>query len=61
MTMSAELVLRTCVLIVLGTVSVSLWTIRVALTARGRRLAASAMARVEATVFVLVSPASCRA
>lgn len=52
--MSTEFLLRLGVLIVMGTVSVSLWTVRVALTARGRRLAASLTAGVEAVVFVLV-------
>jgi uncharacterized protein YebE (UPF0316 family) len=51
--MTAEMLLRTAMLVLLGTVSVSLWTVRVALTARGRRLAASGTAGVEAVVFVL--------
>ncbi len=38
----------------LAMLSVSLWTARVALTAQRRRLAATAMAAVEATVFVVV-------
>ena len=52
--MTGELIARTAVLIAMGTVSVSLWTIRVAMTARGRRLAASVTAGVEAVVFALV-------
>ena len=52
--MTADLILRTAMLIVMGTISVSLWTVRVALTARSRRLAASAAAGVEAVVFALV-------
>jgi hypothetical protein len=36
-----------------STVSVALWTIRVALAAHGRRLAASALASVEALLFVV--------
>jgi uncharacterized protein YebE (UPF0316 family) len=36
-----------------ATVSVGLWTLRVALAARGRRLAASGTASVEALLFVL--------
>lgn len=36
-----------------ATVSVGLWTLRVALAARGRRLAASGTASVEAVLFVL--------
>jgi uncharacterized protein YebE (UPF0316 family) len=35
-----------------STVSVALWTLRVALAARGRRLAASVTASVEALLFV---------
>jgi uncharacterized protein YebE (UPF0316 family) len=38
----------------LAMLSVSLWTARVALTAQRRRLAATAMAAVEATIFALV-------
>jgi uncharacterized protein YebE (UPF0316 family) len=38
----------------LAMLSVSLWTARVALTAQRRRLAATAMAAIEATVFALV-------
>lgn len=52
--MTIELILRTAVLVVMGTISVSLWTVRVALTARARRLAAAAAAGVEAVVFALV-------
>lgn len=52
--MTADLALRAALLIVMGTISVSLWTVRVALTARARRLAASAAAGVEAVVFALV-------
>ncbi len=52
--MNADVLLRSGFLIAMGTVSVSLWTIRVALTGRGRRLAASAIAGIEAVVFVLV-------
>lgn len=52
--MSTEFLLRLAALVGMGTVSVSLWTVRVALTARGRRLAASLTAGVEAVVFVLV-------
>lgn len=51
--MTAEVLLRTAMLVVLGTISVSLCTVRVALTARGRRLAAAGAAGVEAVVFVL--------
>jgi uncharacterized protein YebE (UPF0316 family) len=36
-----------------STVSVALWTLRVALAARGRRLAASGAASVEALLFVV--------
>ena len=53
-TMNADLLLHTSFLTVMGTISVALWTIRVALTGRGRRLAASATAGIEAVVFVLV-------
>ena len=52
--MNADLVVHTSSLTVMGMISVALWTIRVALTARGRRLAASATAGIEAVVFVLV-------
>jgi uncharacterized protein YebE (UPF0316 family) len=52
--MSTEFLLRLAALVLMGTISVSLWTVRVALTARGRRLAASLTAGVEAVVFVLV-------
>jgi uncharacterized protein YebE (UPF0316 family) len=52
--MNAEFLARLAALAAMGTVSVSLWTVRVALTARGRRLAASSAAGVEAVVFVLV-------
>ena len=38
----------------LAIVSVSLWTLRVALTARGRRIAGAVTAGMEAVVFVLV-------
>jgi hypothetical protein len=38
---------------VLATISVSLWTLRVALTARNRKVLAAAAASVEATVFAL--------
>jgi uncharacterized protein YebE (UPF0316 family) len=38
----------------LAMVSVSLWTLRVALTARGRRIAGALTAGVEAVVFILV-------
>ena len=51
---SVELALRTATLVLMGTVRVSLWTLRVALAARGRRLVASATAGVEAVVFALV-------
>jgi uncharacterized protein YebE (UPF0316 family) len=37
----------------LAMVSVGLWTLRVALTARGRRIAGAAVAAVEAVVFAL--------
>jgi uncharacterized protein YebE (UPF0316 family) len=40
-------------LVALGTLSVSLWTVRVALTARGRRLPAAALAGLEAVVFAI--------
>lgn len=51
--MSWELVQDTMLLVVLGAISVSLWTVRVALTARGRRVAAAVVAGVEAVVFAL--------
>jgi uncharacterized protein YebE (UPF0316 family) len=40
-------------LIGLATTSVGLWTVRVAVTANGSKLAAAAIAAVEATVFVI--------
>lgn len=52
--MSIELVVRTASLVLAGGLTVSLWTLRVALTARERRLAASATAGIEAVVFALV-------
>lgn len=51
---TTHVVRETLVLTLMGALSVSLWTIRVALTARGRRVAASAAAGVEAVVFALV-------
>lgn len=52
--MPIDVVIDTGLLVAMGMVSVCLWTIRVALTARGRRFAASAAAGIEAVVFVLV-------
>jgi uncharacterized protein YebE (UPF0316 family) len=52
--MNADVLLRAGVLAVMGACSVSVWTLRVALTARGRRVAASICAGVEAVVFALV-------
>ena len=49
-----EAVLRVIVLAAMGAVSVSVWTLRVALTAEGRKGAAAATAGVEAVVFALV-------
>ncbi len=49
-----DIVLRVVVLAVMGAVSVSVWTLRVALTAEGRRGAAAITAGVEAVVFALV-------
>lgn len=51
---TTDVVRETVVLTLMGALSVSLWTIRVALTARGRRTAASAAAGIEAVVFALV-------
>jgi uncharacterized protein YebE (UPF0316 family) len=48
-----DLIARTGLLVGAGTVSVSLWTVRVALTARGRQLGSSLTAGVEAVVFAL--------
>jgi len=42
------------VMALLAMVSVGLWTLRVALAARGRRLAGAAVAAVEAVVFAMV-------
>jgi uncharacterized protein YebE (UPF0316 family) len=46
-------ILHLAALTVLASVSVSLWTIRVALTARGRRCSAAIVSSVEAITFVL--------
>jgi uncharacterized protein YebE (UPF0316 family) len=51
--MSPAALLDAAHLAVLGTLSVSLWTVRVALTARGRRLPAAALAGLEAVVFAV--------
>lgn len=51
---TTDVVSETVMLTLMGALSVSLWTIRVALTARGRRGAASAAAGIEAVVFALV-------
>ena len=40
-------------ILLLAVLSVSLWTVRVALAARGRRVAGAAVAAVEATTFVV--------
>lgn len=50
----AELVLRTLTLTALGALSVSIWTLRVALAARGRRTAAALTAGLDAVVFAVV-------
>ena len=52
--MRIDLVVRTVSLVLAGGLTVSLWTLRVALTARERRLAASATAGIEAVVFAVV-------
>jgi uncharacterized protein YebE (UPF0316 family) len=49
-----DTVLRVLVLAGMGAASVSVWTLRVALTAEGRRSAAALVAGVEAVVFALV-------
>jgi uncharacterized protein YebE (UPF0316 family) len=51
--MSWDLIIDTVKLVGLGAVSVTLWTVRVALTARGRRLVAALLAGIEAVVFAL--------
>lgn len=51
--MYVDLIARTAVLVGLGTLSVSLWTVRVALTARGRWFGSSLVAGTEAVVFAV--------
>jgi uncharacterized protein YebE (UPF0316 family) len=51
--MSFETILSTVEMAALAIVSVGLWTLRVALTARGRRIAGSLTAGAEAIVFLL--------
>ena len=48
-----SLVLDPVLLSILALINVGLWTVRVALTADRRRVAAAAVAAVEATAFVL--------
>lgn len=52
--MTPDMLLRAAVLAVLGAVSVSVWTLRVALTAEGRKVAAALLAGMDAVVFTLV-------
>jgi uncharacterized protein YebE (UPF0316 family) len=52
--MSTTILLDAVKMGALALVSVGLWTLRVALTARGRRVAGAATAAVEASVFALV-------
>ena len=52
--MTLDMLLRAVVLAVLGAVSVSVWTLRVALTAEGRKVAAALVAGIDAVVFTLV-------
>jgi uncharacterized protein YebE (UPF0316 family) len=51
--MTAETILSTVSMAGMAIVSVSLWTLRVALTARGRKVAGSLTAGLEAIVFLL--------
>ncbi|MGH2776317.1 MAG: DUF5698 domain-containing protein [Actinomycetota bacterium] len=51
--MSTDTILSTLQMVGMAVMSVSLWTLRVALTARGRKLAGSMTACVEAVVFLL--------
>ena len=48
----ARVLIELIIMAALATLSVGLWTLRVAVTAKGRTLAAAAVAAVEAVVFV---------
>jgi uncharacterized protein YebE (UPF0316 family) len=52
--MELQLIAAGAGLAVIATVSVGLWTLRVALAARGRRIAASGTASIEALLFAIV-------
>lgn len=52
--MNADMIMRAVELAMLGALSVSIWTVRVALAARGRRTAASITAGADAVVFAIV-------